>query len=115
MPCPMALLGAGEKLKVLSLTKRARFPYLKYSMLSTEILLRALAEKDRTKFSLKPVADKLNELGVKTVFASDIVGDDAKAKIAAMDNGDVVLLENVRFDAREEKNAPDFAKALFEE
>ena len=70
------------------------------------------AEKDRTKYSLKPVADKLNELGVKTVFASDIVGDDAKAKIAAMNDGDVVLLENVRFDAREEKNAPDFAKEL---
>ena len=70
------------------------------------------AEKDRTKYSLKPVADKLNELGVKTVFASDIVGDDAKAKIAAMKDGDVVLLENVRFDAREEKNAPDFAKEL---
>ncbi len=70
------------------------------------------AEKDRTKFSLKPVADKLNELGVKTVFASDIIGDDAKAKIAAMKDGDVVLLENVRFDAREEKNAPDFAKEL---
>ncbi len=70
------------------------------------------AEKDRTKYSLKPVADKLNELGVKTVFASDIVGEDAKAKIAAMKDGDVVLFENVRFDAREEKNAPDFAKEL---
>ena len=70
------------------------------------------AEKDRTKYSLKPVADKLNELGVKTVFASDIVGEDAKAKIAAMNDRDVVLLENVRFDAREEKNAPDFAKEL---
>ncbi len=70
------------------------------------------AEKDKTKFSLKCVADKLNELGVKTVFASDIVGEDAKAKIAAMKDGDVVLLENVRFDAREEKNAPDFAKEL---
>ncbi len=70
------------------------------------------AEKDITKFTLKPVADKLNELGVKTVFANDIVGDDAKAKIAAMKDGDVVLLENVRFDAREEKNDPEFAKEL---
>ena len=70
------------------------------------------AEKDITKFTLKPVADKLNELGVKTVFANDIVGADAKAKIAAMKEGDVVLLENVRFDAREEKNDPEFAKEL---
>ncbi len=70
------------------------------------------AEKDITKFTLKPVADKLNELGVKTVFANDIVGEDAKAKIAAMKDGDVVLLENVRFDAREEKNDPEFAKEL---
>ncbi len=70
------------------------------------------AEKDITKFTLKPVADKLNELGVNTVFANDIVGADAKAKIAAMKEGDVVLLENVRFDAREEKNDPEFAKEL---
>ncbi len=75
-----------------------------------EYLKKAL--KDQAKFTLKPVADKLCEMGVKTVFATDIVGDDAKAKIAAMKDGDVVLLENVRFDAGEEKNKPEFAKAL---
>ena len=48
----------------------------------------------------------------KVAFASDIIGDDAKAKIAAMENGTCVLLENVRFDAGEEKNKPEFAKAL---
>ena len=73
----------------------------------------AKAEKDVTKFSLKIVADKLNEyLGGKVTFATDIIGEDAQAKIAAMENGTAVLIENVRFDARETKNNPEFAKAL---
>ncbi len=69
---------------------------------------------DEKKFSLQPVADKLNELlGAGTVaFATDITGADAKAKIAAMQDGKAVLLQNVRFDAREEKNDPSFAKEL---
>ena len=67
---------------------------------------------DQKKLTLKPVADRLNEYGVKVTFATDIVGDDAKAKIAALKNGEAVLLENIRFDAREEKNDPTFAKEL---
>ncbi len=68
---------------------------------------------DKKKFTLKPVADKLNEyLGGKVTFAEDIIGDDAKAKVAAMKPGEAVLIENVRFDAREEKNNPEFAKEL---
>ena len=68
---------------------------------------------DPVKFTLKPVADRLNEdLDGKVTFATDIIGDDAKAKIAAMENGTCVLIENVRFDARETKNDPTFAKAL---
>ena len=75
--------------------------------------LLAKAVKDKTKLSLKPVADRLNEyLGGKVTFATDIVGEDAKSKIAAMQAGEAVLLENVRFDAREEKNKADFAKEL---
>ncbi|MBQ8497629.1 MAG: phosphoglycerate kinase [Clostridia bacterium] len=75
--------------------------------------LLAKAGKDKTKLSLKPVADRLNEyLDGKVAFATDIVGEDAKAKIAAMNAGEAVLLENVRFDAREEKNNPEFAKEL---
>ena len=75
--------------------------------------LLAKAGKDKTKLSLKPVADRLNEyLGGKVAFATDIVGEDAKAKIAAMNAGEAVLIENVRFDAREEKNNPEFAKEL---
>jgi phosphoglycerate kinase len=49
-------------------------------------------------FSLKPTADRLGELlGRPVAFAADTVGDDAKAKVAAMGTGDVVMLENVRF------------------
>ena len=61
------------------------------------------------------MAAKLSELlGKEVAFAADIVGEDAKAKAAAMQNGDVLLIENVRFDAGEEKNKPEFAKALSE-
>ena len=68
--------------------------------------LLAKAVKDKTKLSLKPVADRLNEyLGGKVTFATDIVGEDAKAKVAALKEGECVLLENTRFDAGEEKNS----------
>ncbi len=73
----------------------------------------AKAAGDQKKLTLKPVADRLNEyLGNKVTFATDIIGDDAKAKVAALKEGEAVLLENVRFDAREEKNGADFAQAL---
>lgn len=68
---------------------------------------------DKKKLTLKPVADRLNEeLGGKVTFAEDIVGPDAKSKVAALKPGEAVLIENVRFDAREEKNDPEFAKEL---
>ncbi len=71
------------------------------------------ALKDKEKLTLQPVADRLNEyLGGKVTFAADIIGEDAKAKVAALKEGEAVLLENVRFDAREEKNGADFAQAL---
>lgn len=71
-------------------------------------------ENDAKVFTLKPVADRLNELlGEGTVeFACDIIGDCAKSKVAALTNGKAVLIENVRFDARETKNNPEFAKEL---
>ena len=53
-------------------------------------------------------------LGVKVVFGADCVGDVAKAAIAAAGPGDVVLLENTRFHAGEEKNAPELAAAMAE-
>ncbi|MBR2346044.1 MAG: phosphoglycerate kinase [Clostridia bacterium] len=76
-----------------------------------ELLKKAL--DDKKKFTLRPVADRLNELlGNKVTFAEDIVGEDAKAKVAALKAGEAVLIENVRFDARETKNGADFAKEL---
>ena len=65
------------------------------------------------KYSLAPVAARLTELlGQPVELANDIVGEDAKAKAAALKEGQAMLLENVRFDAREEKNDPEFAKEL---
>ena len=66
------------------------------------------------KYSLKPVAAKLSEKlpGVKVEFASDTIGDSAKEKIAAMQAGEIVLLENVRFHKEETDNDPAFAKEL---
>ena len=67
------------------------------------------------KFSLAPVAKRLSEkLGKEVVFAADdtVVGDNAKAAVAAMKDGDVVLLENTRFRAEETKNGEAFSKDL---
>ncbi|MBQ7660828.1 MAG: phosphoglycerate kinase [Clostridia bacterium] len=65
------------------------------------------------KYSLAPVAARLSELlGKEVVLTKDIIGEDAKAKAAALKAGDAILLENVRFDAREEKNDPAFSKEL---
>lgn len=65
--------------------------------------------------TLAPVAERLQELlGQPVVFAKDIVGEDAKAKAAALQPGQIMLLENLRFDPREEKNDPSFAKELAE-
>lgn len=67
----------------------------------------------KPEFSLTPVAKRLSELlGRPVVMAKDVVGEDAKAKAAALKEGEVLLLENVRFHKEEEKNDPAFAKEL---
>ena len=64
-------------------------------------------------FSLKPVAKRLSELlGIEVKMAEDVVGESAKALTADMKNGEVVLLENVRYHAEETKNVPEFSKQL---
>ncbi|PZT55712.1 phosphoglycerate kinase [Paenibacillus silvae] len=64
---------------------------------------------------LTPAAERLSELlGKPVVKADDSVGDAVKAQIAAMNDGDVLLLENVRFHAGEEKNDPELAKQFAE-
>ncbi len=70
-------------------------------------------KKDPKKFTLEPVAKRLNEiLGGKVTFAKDIVGPDAQAKVAALKEGEVVLLENTRFDAGEEGRSEELCKKL---
>ena len=65
------------------------------------------------KYSLAPVAKKLSEmLDVEVQLANDVIGPDAKAKASALRDGEVLLLENVRFHAEEEKNDSQFAKQL---
>lgn len=65
------------------------------------------------KYTLAPVAKKLTALlGKEVIFAEDVIGPDAKAKVAALKDGDIMLLENVRFHAEEEKNDPAFSKEL---
>ncbi len=67
------------------------------------------------KYSLKPVAKRLSHLlKQEVILANDVVGIDAKNKANNLKNGEVLLLENVRFDARETKNDEGFAKELSE-
>ena len=90
-----------------------KLPESEQAAAKAEYLSKAVAS-DKKKLTLKPVCDRINELlgAEKVTFASDIIGPDAKAKVAALKAGEAVLLENTRFDAREEKNGADFAKEL---
>ena len=65
------------------------------------------------KYSLAPVAARLSELlGCEVPLSADIIGEDAHRLADSLKDGQVMLLENVRFDPREEKNDPEFAKEL---
>lgn len=65
------------------------------------------------KYSMKPTAVRLSELlGKEVIMAKDVIGEDAKAKAASLKEGEVLMLENVRFHKEEEKNDAGFAKAL---
>lgn len=69
--------------------------------------------KFNPEFSLKPVAERLTALlGQQVIFAEDVIGEDAIKKSSALKEGEVMLLENVRFHAEEEKNDAEFAKKL---
>ncbi len=64
-------------------------------------------------FSLAPVAKRIGELlNMDVIMAKDVIGEDAKAKAAALKEGQLMLLENVRFHKEEKKNDPAFAKEL---
>ena len=74
---------------------------------------RPAGEGYEEKFTLKPAADKLAEItGFQVAFATDTIGDDAQAKVAALADGQIVVLENLRFDKREKKNDPEFCAEL---
>lgn len=67
----------------------------------------------KSEFSLAPVAARLSELlGKEVVMAKDVIGEDAKTKAAALKDGDVLMIENVRFHKEETDNDPAFAKEL---
>jgi phosphoglycerate kinase len=71
------------------------------------------ASRVSDKFRLTPVAQRLAELlGKPVAKPDDCVGESVAAQVAAMQNGDVILLENVRFHPEEEKNTPEFAQQL---
>ncbi|MFN0279689.1 MAG: phosphoglycerate kinase [Pyrinomonadaceae bacterium] len=68
---------------------------------------------DAAKYSLRPVFEYLSKLdGLSVAFADDCIGDEVASKVAGMKDGDVLLLENLRLHAEEEKNDPEFAKQL---
>ncbi|MBM6869119.1 phosphoglycerate kinase [Pseudoflavonifractor phocaeensis] len=70
-------------------------------------------KKSLKKLSLAPVAVRLSELlGKEVIMAADVVGEDAKAKAAALQPGQIMLLENTRFEKGETKNNPELAKAM---
>nr|WP_325212903.1 phosphoglycerate kinase [uncultured Oscillibacter sp.] len=70
-------------------------------------------KKSLAKLSLAPVAKRLGELlGKEVIMAADVVGEDAKAKAAALKPGEILLLENTRFEKGETKNDPELAKAM---
>ena len=67
----------------------------------------------KPELSLKIVAERISELlGKEVIMASDVAGEDSKAKAAALQNGDVMLLENTRYIKGETKNDPELSKAL---
>ena len=108
---PHSIFTEGFGLTKKEKQKVEALPESEQAAAKAELLKKAL--DDKKKFTLKPVADRLNEyLDGKVTFAEDIIGEDAKAKAAALKEGEALLIENVRFDARETKNGADFAKEL---
>ena len=108
-----------ETLKITDDTRiRASLPTIKYIIEKggKAILMSHLGRpkgKRNEKYSLAPVAKRLGELlGKEVVFAKDCIGPDAESAVASLKDGDVCLLENVRFYEQEEKNDAEFAGKL---
>ena len=93
---------------------REALPTIKYLMShGARVILCSHIGKTKDKQTLAPVAKRLSELLERDVpFASDVIGNDSRAKVAELKDGDVMLLENVRMHPEEEANDPEFAKEL---
>ncbi|CAF2060406.1 unnamed protein product [Brassica napus] len=94
---------------------RAAVPTIKYLMGngSRVLLCSHLGRRVTPKFSLKILVPRLSELlGVEVVMANNSIGEEVQKLVAALPEGGVLLLENVRFYKEEEKNDPEFAKKL---
>lgn len=90
----------------------AALPEAEQAAAKADYIAKAL-KNDPVKLTLKPVADRLNELlGGIVTFANDVIGPDAKAKVAALKDGEIVLLENLRFHAEEEGKEENFCREL---
>ena len=103
-----------EKIKLNKKEKKAveALPEAERAAATEEYVAKA-KKNDPVKFTLKPVADRLNQLlDNKVTFATDTVGPDAQAKVAALKEGECVLLENTRFTAGEEGRDLEFCKKL---
>lgn len=89
-------------------------PTIKYLMEhGAKVILCSHIGKTKDRQTLAPVAKRLSELLKREVpFASDVIGEDAHAKADALQNGDVMLIENVRLHPEEELNNPEFSKEL---
>ncbi|XP_042498689.1 phosphoglycerate kinase, cytosolic [Macadamia integrifolia] len=96
---------------------RAAVPTIKYLMgHGAKVILSSHLGRPKgvtPKYSLKPLVPRLSELlGVKVEMANDCIGEEVEKLVAAIPDGGVLLLENVRFYKEEEKNDPEFAKKL---
>ena len=107
---PHNVLDAELKLSKKDKKKIEALPEAEQAAATAKMLEKA--KDDINTLSLKIVADDLTAKGLNVTLAKDVIGPDAQAKAAALKEGEILLLENVRFHAAEEKNDPEFAKAM---
>ena len=97
---------------------RAALPTIKYLLdQQSKVVLKSHLGRPKgqfkPEFSLRPAAKRLSELlGQEVIMAEDVIGESAQKAVAEMKDGDVVLLENLRFHKEETDNDPVFAKIL---